>query len=109
MKNIQLPKVTCDSDLAVIVSIDPVENSLMLGLDIETMRAANAKEDVSKCKNNSVVDGLGIKKEINDLSKKCNDTDKVTHIVPFAEFRNGFLPHKSATASEGLLLHEFTL
>ena len=30
-------------------------------------------------------------------------------IVPHSEFRDGFLPHKSLTANEGLLLHTFTL
>ena len=55
------------------------------------------------------MDDVGIQKEINDLAKKWNGADKVTHIVPFAEFCDGFLPHKSLTANEGLLLHAFTL
>ena len=69
MKNILLPKVTYDNDLVVIISINPVKNSLILDLNIVTIRAINATEDVLKYKNISIVDDISIQKEINDLEK----------------------------------------
>ena len=109
LKNIPTPDATYDNDLCVILPIDPVKNSLLLGLDIALTRARHVNEDMSKCKNNAIVDGLDIQKEIKELSDTCDATCKDACILPCIEFRDGFLPHNSLTTSEGLLLHAFAL
>ena len=92
-----------------MLPIDPVKNALLLGLDVALVRARHVNEDISKCNNNAIVDGLGIQKEIKELADTCNATYKDACMLPHIEFRDGFLPCTSLTTSEGLLLHTFTL
>ena len=61
------------------------------------------------CVNNTIADGLETRNEIIELAKKCNLTGKIICMIPYREFRDAFLPCKSLTANEGLLLHTLTL
>ena len=105
MQNIPLPN---GAHLGVVLLINLVKNSLMLELDIMILRAKNTNKGTSKCKNNAIIDGIGLQKEIKKLANKHNGTDKDAHIDPFIEFYNRFLLHTSLIASKGLLLHALT-
>jgi len=89
--------------------VDAIKNTLLLGLDVALIRARYYNEDVQKYINNSIVGRMEIRQEIKELVEICNKTDKDITIIPYNEFRDGFLPYKSLTANKGLLLHTFTL
>ena len=44
-----------------------------------------------------------------ELRTKFADMDKVAHVIPHNEFRDGFIPNASVTSIEGLLLCTLTL
>ena len=64
MKNMPLPKVQYDDELAVISPTEPVKNALMIGMDIARMRAREVEKDLDKCVHNNIADGEGVRKEI---------------------------------------------
>ena len=101
--------ITYEGNIGVISPVDAIKNALLLGLDVALIRARHYNEDVQKCVNNSIIDGMEMRQEIEELAEICNKIDKDITIIPYNEFRDGFLPYKSLTANEGLLLHTFTL
>ena len=109
MKNMPMPKIQCDDDLAVTSPIEPAKHALMIGRDIARIRAREVEQDIDKCMHNSIADGAGVKKEIRELAMKCNKTDKDITIIPVIEFRDGFNASSSLTTNEGLLYHSLTL
>ena len=89
--------------------MNPAENTLMLGLNIVILRARHMNEDTPQCKNNIIMNRLGMQKEIKESAKKCNKTGKDAHAVPFLEFYDGFLLCTSLTTSKELFFHASTL
>ena len=104
-----MPKVQYDDELAVISPTEPVKNTLMIGMDIARIRTREVEKDLDKCIHNSIADAEGIRKEIRELAKKCNEMDKDITIIPCIEFRDGFNANSSLTTNEGLLFHSLTL
>ena len=84
--------------------IDLVKGALILGLDVALINSKNAAEDIAKCKNNIISDGVGFKNEILELITKLADVDEVACVVPCNEFRDSFIPNASVTSNEELLL-----
>ena len=108
-QNIPKPNTTYESNLGIMLPSNAVKNALLLGLDAALMRSTNCIEDMQDCINNTIADGLEMRNEIIELAKICNLTSKTICIMPYREFRDGFLPCKSLMANEGLLLHTLSL
>ena len=82
MQNTHKPNTTHDSDLGVMLPVDAVKNALLLGLDVALVRASHYNEDMQKCVNNAIVDGMETRNEIKELAEMCNKTGKNVMIVP---------------------------
>ena len=109
MKNIPSPKITYDDDLGVIEASYVLKGGMMIGLDVALINSKKAIEDIGKCRNNMVSDGAGIRKEIMELANQLKNNDEDIYMLPYNEFRDGFMPNSSVTSNEGVLLHAFTM
>ena len=67
LKSISTPDVSYNNSIGAMLLINPVKNTLLLGLDIALMRVRHFNVDVSKYKNNAIVDRLEIQKEMKEL------------------------------------------
>ena len=50
------------------------------------IRVSHYNEDIQKCVNNAIVDGMETRNEIKELAEMCNKTGKNVMIAPCSEF-----------------------
>ena len=83
-----MPKLNTmhDGDLGVMLPVDAVKNALLLGLDVALVRASHYNEDMQKCVNNAIVDGMEIRNKFKELAELHNKIAKNFMIVLYSEF-----------------------
>ena len=64
LKNIPALDKIRDNNLGAMLPINPAKNTLLLGLSVTMIRVRYLSQDISKYKNNIIVNRLSIQKEI---------------------------------------------